>query len=247
MQHELIFTKAVLLTRLSSNKTWVFVFMLIKSKQYFFTFLSLTLLFVLNFTTAKAEIFTWFNKETGVNISYPDTWQVAHNQKPDDLITLQAPGERDYASCRIRKRDDDRILIYPSDYERDLQHFFIGFDFWSNYVGEYSGTILHRIQSSRGFVNTIAGSAEYTFISSAGPKTLMRGIAFAGYDSGDVYIFECSAEYGSYDRWHPVFQSILKSAYKPIYEPLIPSGNYRPFLSDKALIIKGKTFLDDFE
>lgn len=196
---------------------------------------------------AVANSFVWQDKETGISLSFPDTWTVAHNQKPDDRLTVQAPGPRDYASCRLRVRDDRRPAIYPYPYDYNIQHIYLGFDFWQAYVGEYAGSSLDRVLYDRGLVNSIASSADFTFISSAGPRTLMRGFAFAGFDDNQVYIFECSAEVSAYNRWHPVFKSILKSAQKELRDTVIINGAYRKFQNDPPVIIRGDDILDSYQ
>lgn len=193
-----------------------------------------------------ASYFEWRDPVGHITMTFPDAWVRVHDQKPDDRVTVQAPGERDYASCRLRQRRDARALIYPKAYERSLQHVYIGFAFWEAYVGEYSGAVLHRVLSDRGLMNTIAGSADFTFLSSSGPPTLMRGFAFAGYDRDRLYVFECSAEYHAYTRWHRTFKGILKSLRKDAGVQLYDNGAYRRFLSDPPLVIRGHSVFEDF-
>lgn len=195
----------------------------------------------------RAEYFIWRDPISGVALSYPDTWVIANNQKPDDRLTIQAPGPRDYASCRLRVRPDRRAAVYPYQFDYNVQHLYLGFDFWRAYVGEYAGASLDRVLYDRGLVNSIASSADFTFISSAGPKTLMRGFAFAGFEDNQVYIFECSAEVSAYDRWHPIFKSILKSAQKELRDTVTLNGGYRAFQNDPPVIVRGRTFLDSYE
>ena len=217
-----------------------------KANKYTAIVLFLTMLGIL-VEPARAEFFVWKDQETGISLSFPDTWAIANNQKPDDIFTIQAPGERDYASCRMRVREDRRVTIYPYQYDFEIQHIYAGFDFWRDYVGEYAGASLDRVLYDRGLINSVAGSADFTFISSAGPRTLMHGFAFAGFDDSSVYIFECSAEASSYARWHPVFKSILKSAEKELRDSVVVNGGYRKFQDDDDVMIRGDDILDTYK
>ncbi len=196
---------------------------------------------------AMAEYFVWKDQKTGVSLSFPDTWKIANNQKPDDIFTIQAPGERDYASCRLRVREDRRATIFPYQYDFEIQHIYAGFDFWRDYIGEYAGASLDRVLYDRGLINSVASSADFTFVSSAGPRAMMHGFAFAGFDDTSVYIFECSAEVSAYERWHPVFKSILKSAEKELRDSVVLNGGYRKFQDDPPVMIRGDDILDTYK
>ncbi len=75
----------------------------------------------------------------------------------------------------------------------------------------------------------------------------MRGFAFAGYEDGDLFIFECSSEYEAYPKWHPVFKSILKSGQKHLFASVQENGSYRRFQDDEAVRIIGRDLLDFYE
>lgn len=196
---------------------------------------------------ARSEYFTWQDPQSGVTLSYPDTWIIANNQKPDDRLTIQAPGVHDYASCRLRMREERRAEIYPYQFDSNVQHLYVGFPFWQSYVDEYAGASLDQVLYDRSMLNTIASSADFTFISSAGPKALMRGFAFAGLEDNQLYIFECSAEMDAYDRWYPIFRTVLKSLHKSLWDSLTVNGGYRDFQNDSPVIVRGKNILESYE
>lgn len=186
---------------------------------------------------AAAGVFVWKDSASDVAVSFPDTWARVHNQKSNDILTIAAPGVHDYASCRVRVSDDKRFVIYPRSYARNIQHVYMSKDFWLDYFGEFSGVKAHHFYDDAGLGDAAASRVEVSFITPGQPKMLKRGFMHAGLYDGQIYVFECSAEYDAYDKWRPVFHSVLKSVQIDDQRGLGVTSGYRDFMADKPLLI----------
>lgn len=179
-------------------------------------------LFAVTAAPAMADVFVWQHHETGASVTFPDRWAVVGNQKSDDVLTIAAPGQRDFASCRMRIRDEGRFTIYPRKFDAALQRMHVSQDFWQQYFAEYDGTQIYRAYDGAGLGDATASRVEVGFITPGSPKMLKRGIVQAGLYDNKLYVFECSAENGAYLKWRPVFTEIFKSVDigKPSQPPL---------------------------
>ncbi len=193
---------------------------------------------------AKADIFVWRDPDSKLTLSYPDTWRQVHNQKPDDVVTIAAPGDNDFATCRVRVSEDRRFVIYPRHFAGELQRVNYSRDFWENYVGEFSGAEINGVWDNAGLGDGFASFADVSFVSSTGPKMQKRGLMFATVYNDKAYIAECSSETGSYANWYKPFLSFVKSVDFRDEYVANPNGEYRDFYSDKPLRIRGRKDTD---
>lgn len=182
---------------------------------------------------AQAEVFVWQDEHTKVSWTFPDRWAKGNNQKPDDAATILAPGA-DQASCRLRTREDRRFVIYPRHLDGSVQRLNVSRDFWADYAGQYDNTQLHSVTDNTGLGLAFASMADMSFYAGG---TVKRGLMSAGIYNDTAYIFECSAEASAYEKWHPIFQSVLHSVeMRPIREQNT-NGYYRNFVDDRTLLI----------
>lgn len=195
---------------------------------------------------AYAEYFVWQDRLSEVSLSYPDRWAAIHTQKPDEVIQIMAPGEGDYASCRMRVRDDDRFKIHPPQLAGSIQRLNVSRDFWQAYVGEFDRGHLISVTDNAGLGRGFASWAEMSYIAEVGPPVAKRSFAFATIHYDKMFIFECSSEFSVYEKWHEPFLGILKSVdFAPTYSQYL-NGHYRNFPADADLLIRGRKRTEDF-
>lgn len=201
---------------------------------------------LLSISSASAEVFVVQNDEARFSMSFPDTWHRAHNQKPDDKLTVKAPYEFEFVSCKMRVRNDHRYLIYPVRYSADMQKAAYSKDFWFDYVNEYTNPYIRHVTDFAGLGRGFASYAEGGYTTAVGPKVDKRMIMFASLYRDKAYILECSSEASVYEKWRPHFLSVAKSVdfTKTIHD--LPVGNYRNFIDDPAIKINGRRQMDLF-
>lgn len=184
---------------------------------------------------ARADIVVWQDAETGVSLSWPDTWEIVNNADPDDVVTVAAPGREDEARCRVRARPDRRYVVYPSRYGWAVQRVAYSKDFWHDYLeGEYRDATVREFGEPAGIGRGFASFVLADFVQPGpGRDSLRRGIMTASLYHDTAYIVDCSALSGTYGKWAPMFRSVMKSVdfKKAIHE--VPSGHYRNFLQDE--------------
>lgn len=189
---------------------------------------------------ARAEIFLWQDPDTHVSMTTPDTWRRGINQKPDDVLTILAPGQNDQAACRLRVREDRRFLIHPRHMDDEIQRLHYSRDFWEYYLGEYDDVVFYRVTDNAGLAEGFASYAEASYTTTAGPRLTKHAIIFAALYGDKAYILECSAAFDAFPYWHRTFNSVLKSVdFAPYYHSDL-HGHYRNFMGDKPIRINGQ-------
>jgi hypothetical protein len=198
----------------------------------------------LTIPSAPAAEFQWQAPHTHLTWTYPDTWRQDSGQQPDDVVTILAPGENDYASCRMRMREDRRSLIYPRSFASEIQHRDASRAFWDDYIGEFDGAVINEFHDNGGLGKGFASWVDVTFNAPAGSHVQKRGMMFATVYNDKNYIFECSSEQSVYSKWYHSFLSILKSVdFRSEYSANV-NGNYRPFQDDGKWKIHGEKPID---
>lgn len=207
------------------------------------TFLLTLSVFALGVTSANAEVFYWQDADTKMSFTYPDRWDVRHNQRPDDIYAVAVPGANNHAICRLRVREDKRFAVYPEYFANNIQRIAYSNDFWDSYLGEYNDVTMRRVYDDAGLGRGFASFAEADYTTALGPKMEKRAIMFASLYNNNAYILECSAEKHSYHKWHNSFLSVVKSVNfrKEINEA--KNGYYRNFYGGN-LIIRGEKDTD---
>ena len=202
--------------------------------------------FSISISSAFAEVFYVENDKGRFSMSFPDSWALGHNQKPDEMLTVRAPGMYDYASCKMRVREDKRFTIYPVRYSGEIQRSAYSKGFWFGYLDEYTDPYLAYVTDGGGLVRGFASYAEAFYTTAVGPKMVKQAIMFVSLYNDKVYILECSAEIEAYPKWHKAFLSVAKSIdfTKSISEK--KTGHYDPgFLARSPLVIYGERPFDD--
>lgn len=193
-------------------------------------FLILSLL-VLTPTVARADYFLWKDPKSGLTISFPDTWEVVHNQKPDEVITVIGSSVHDNPVCKVAVNDDKRFVIFPAEYGRDVQKVAVSAPFWDKYLAQYEGYNLDRVYDGAGLGRWHASYALASYTTHSGTVLqVRRGIMFASLYNDKLYTLECSSLNHAYEAWAPAFKDIIKSVdFKKAYHEF-PTGEYANFL-----------------
>ncbi len=194
---------------------------------------------------ARASIYYWQSPDGNVSASFVDGWKRVHNQKPSDLLSVKAPGDRDFATCVISAHKDERFKIYPVHYSGQIQRRYFSEDMWARYYNGQTSPVFHLIKDDAGLGQGFASMVSVSYETSTGPRMMKRALAFASLYGNTLYGVECSAEASAYDRWHNSFLSFVKSIDFKRRTNHALSGYYRDFVQDSALLIKGPRFADD--
>lgn len=206
-----------------------------------FLFAILTVFVVIGLSgAARADYFVWQDSGTGLSFSFPDTWQVVNNAKPDDLLTVMAPSGRGKAICRVRARPDGRYKIFPPRYDAAIQKIDYSFDFWDEYLREYSDHEIYSLQNTDGLGRGYAGYALAGYRAAVpGPMMDRKALMFASLYHDTLFIMECSAHRDAFSRWKGLFLSIVGSVdFKKMHHEMT-IGNYRNFMADPRLMLPG--------
>ncbi len=180
---------------------------------------------------AKADYFLWEDPVSHLTITFPDTWKTAHNQKPDDILTILGPSEHGFPKCVVKTRDDKRYVIFPPQYGRSIQNEAVSSGFWKTYLDEYQDYNLAKVVDDAGLGRWHASYALAGYTDYDGRVfEKRRSIMFASLYYDTMYILECSALEHAYEDWYFPFMSIVKSVdFRKMYNE-VPSGHYRNFM-----------------
>ncbi|MBU0801057.1 MAG: hypothetical protein KKA05_08635, partial [Alphaproteobacteria bacterium] len=170
---------------------------------------------ILTFTApqaAKADYFVWNDPQTGVQITYPDTWKVVHSQDTNDVVTIMPPSGRANAQCRVRANDERRFLIYPPRYDAAIQKITFSRDFWDKYLHEYNNHNIEALYDGAGHGRGFASYTIATYDSQIpGPDMARRALMFVSHYNDTVYVTECSSHADAFEQWKQIFLSVAGS------------------------------------
>lgn len=186
---------------------------------------------------AKADAFVWKDPDSGLTISFPDTWNVVHDQKSDDILTIIAPSNREDPVCKVRVGDDRRYVIFPPSLGSSVQKVAVSAPFWESYLAEYDDYTVNKVHDGRGLGRWFASYAMAGYTKHDGTVIQQRrGIMFASLYNDRAYVVECSALAPAYERWADQFKSVIKSIdFKKAYHE-VPTGEYANFLKEADMI-----------
>lgn len=201
------------------------------------TALLLTTLMMASMTPAHADYAVWTDAETGVTVSFPDTWKQVNNQQPNDLITLSLPSNEDRATCRLRADEDKRFMVYPARFRPDIRDLHFTSEFWDNYTPSYNQVNIIRQQDNSGLGQGYASMTLISYMDDNPEHQVDRaGIMAVTNYVGRVYVAECSSSFTSYKNYHKAFLSFFKTVlFKKSYHELAV-GDYRNFLTEWGYI-----------
>lgn len=183
--------------------------------------------------SAQADYFLWQDNDTGLTVTFPDTWKVQTNRNPDDMLMVKGPSDGDDPTCTIKGGKDKRYVIYPANYGNAVQRDAVSIPFWNSYMGHYDNYQIDKVYDGGGLGRWIASYATATYAKrDGGVYQQRRGIMFASLYFDTLYIVECSSLNHAYEKWEKNFRSIIKSIdFKKMYHER-PIGEYENFLKN---------------
>lgn len=203
--------------------------------------LCLTAAILVTFTlsTARAEIFYLEDQDGRFSVAFPDLWRITNNMKPDDQLTVIAPGENNLAVCRVRVREEGRFKIYPqTEYADEIQKLAVSRDFWDKYLGQYDNYVIEAMQDEKGLGRGYASMAEATYRTNEGVVADKHALLFASIYGDKLYIVECSAQETHFEHWRHSFMGIVKSVdFEKAFGGEV-EGHYRDFKQDDSVRIQ---------
>lgn len=180
---------------------------------------------------AHADYFVWQDPDTGLSMSYPDTWRRGNNQNPNDIMTILAPSGEEDARCVVRASDDQRFLIYPPRYSAAVQKVAYSKAYWDAFVKIYDNPHIHAVFDQAGLGRGVASYATASY-DTVWPEPYARrtSVMSVSLYNGTAYLLDCSTGEKSFAKWRPLFMSIMASIdFKKSHHELV-TGDYRYFL-----------------
>jgi hypothetical protein len=188
---------------------------------------------------ARADYFVWQDPQTGLSLSFPDTWKVVSNNEANDLVTVMPPSGREHASCRIRASEDRRYMIYPPRYSAAIQRVDFSLDFWTDYLQEYTNPEIYSLQDGSGFGRGFASYATAGFESMVqGPYMARKALMLGSLYDDTAYVVECSSHAEAFDSWKSIFLSIAGSMDFMQVDHAPMAGYYRNFTKDAPIVFR---------
>ncbi|MDD9899462.1 MAG: hypothetical protein OXT65_00605 [Alphaproteobacteria bacterium] len=192
---------------------------------------------VLASSASLADTIVWSDPVHAFTVSYPDSWRVQTEDGPHTRLRIAGPIGEDLPTCRIKVNQDGRLKIYPKDLTDEAVSQELGRDFWDGEVAEY-----HSVQISDFYDPAGLGSdgdatgVRISYLHDDGVESVpMYAVMFASIYGDKKYVGGCSSKAEAFERWSPVFASILNSVQlESRYHPFA-TGYYRDFLSDPKL------------
>lgn len=213
----------------------------------FLGFTALSTVLILAAGAAQADVFYWQDPESGASITFPDRWETTSNKNPGDVLTINAPGANDFATCRLNVQPEGRFKIYPIGYSDEIQRTRFSLEFLEQKVfAHYDDVSIDQFSDNAGLGRGFASWASATYTTAYGPKMRKQAMAYVSYYNNHVYTLECSAEASAYARWYNPFLSVLKSVDFKKTTNHNYTGYYRNFLGDRTLVVHGERPVDDY-
>ena len=186
---------------------------------------------------AQAYYFQWKDPHSGMVVNIPDTWKRVINENVADSVTFRAPGQNQFAGCRMAAVADHRFAVYPEPVSDHVQNVYFDYGYWEQHaLTQFKHFKVHTVEKGKGMGNGFATYADISYVPYGVPKH-MRALLMASHYNNKTYVWECHAEASAFYPWYETFKTVLASVRfgKEIHE--LPGGNYRNFLDDKVLHI----------
>ena len=191
------------------------------------------------YSPVNAEVFFVEDQNDRFTLSFPDLWKQMGNQKPDDKLTVVAPGVNEHATCRVRVNSDRRFVIFPDKYNGNIQKVEFSREFWDNYLSAYNDVNVDFFEDESGFGCDHASMVEASYETTEGAIVRKSGIMFVSLYHDQLYVIECSSEESLYKKYRQTFLGIIKSVNFDKVTHEHKSGYYRSFMNDGDVVIQG--------
>jgi len=188
---------------------------------------------------ATSDSFVWKDPVDGFTFSFPDSWGVQTADAPTVRIRIAGPLNQDFATCRVKAEKDGRLEIYPKHLMSEAVYETLGRDFWEREIQDHNNATITDIRgpASLGGKGDATAIRE-TFVADTGHgKVNMYGEQIASIYADTRYVVSCSSRLEQFNKYAPLFATIMGSVdLDPRYHPFA-TGYYRDFLADPKLML----------
>ena len=188
---------------------------------------------------AFADTIVWKDPVFGFIMSYPDTWTTQTDDTPNTRLRVAGPLGEDLATCRMKAMNDGRVKIYPKHAVDEAVAHDLDLDFWKGEAAQYDHAVVSDFYAPASLGDKGDATAVHvTYTINDGKKNVAMMGTMIGSIYGDKrFIASCASKADVYDRWAPVFMSILDSVeLDSRYHPFT-TGYYRNFMMDPILVL----------
>jgi hypothetical protein len=188
---------------------------------------------------AEASTFVWKDNVNGFTFSFPDSWQVQTDDVPSTRLRIAGPIGEDFATCRVKAEKDGRLQIYPKHLMTEAVSETLDRDFWEHEVAGYERASVTDYRAPAGLGGKGDATAIKTaYVQSNGEgKMNMYGEMIGSIYADTRYIVSCASKADVFEKYAPVFASIMGSVdLDTKYHPFA-TGYYRDFLADPKLTL----------
>jgi hypothetical protein len=187
---------------------------------------------------ASASTYVWKDKIDGFAFSFPDSWTIQTEDVPSTKIRIGGPVGEDFATCRVKAEKDGRVKIYPKPLVAEAVIETLDKKFWEIEVAEHENAVITDYYAPAGLGGQgDATAAKASFVQDNGTgKVDMYGTMIASIYGNTRYVVSCFSKLEEFEKYAPVFGSIMQSVeLDSRYHPFAV-GNYRNFLADPKVI-----------
>ena len=186
---------------------------------------------------ATSDSFVWKDTGNGFTFSFPDSWGVQTVDSPTTRIRIAGPLNHDFATCRVKAEKDGRLKIYPKHLMSEAVYETLDRSFWENEIADHQNAVLTDIRGPASLGGKGDATAiKETFVQDTGNgKINMYGESIGSIYGDTRYVVSCSSRLEMFERYAPLFATIMGSVdLDTRYHPFA-TGYYRDFLADPQL------------
>lgn len=189
--------------------------------------------------SAFADTIVWKDPVHGFTMSYPDTWTVQTEDTPSTRLRVAGSLGEDLATCRMKAIEDGRVKIYPKHLVDKAVAHALDLEFWKGEAAQYEDAQVSNFFAPASLGDKGDATAVYVnYVSSDGTKKIaMTGVMIGSIYGDKRFLASCASKAEAYDRWAPVFMSILDSVQLDNRYHPFATGYYRDFLMDPILVL----------
>ena len=188
---------------------------------------------------ATSNSFVWKDPVNGFTFSFPDSWGIQTVDSPSTRVRIAGPLNQDSATCRVKAEKDGRLKIYPKHLMEEAVYETLDRQFWEREIADHNNAVITDIRGPAGLGGKgDATVIRETFVQDTGNGNVnMYGQQSASIYGDTRYVVSCSSKLEMFNRYAPLFATIMGSVdLDTRYHPFA-TGFYRDFLADPKLIL----------
>ncbi len=192
---------------------------------------------LLSSQAAFASTIVWKDQVNGFTLSYPDSWTIQTDDTPNTRLRVAGPLGEDLATCSMKVQADGRGKIYSKTVLDKAVEQTLNQDYWQGEAAQYERAKVTDFYApaSLGSKGDATG-VRVSFVMSDGVKKVpMYGVMIGSIYGDKRFVASCTSKTEVYERWAPVFASILDSVELDARYHPFKAGYYRNFLLDPKL------------